>query len=386
MLDVREDIERALLYFRGGRLVFVEQSSLGRTIGAHLVEQGLVTREQYTVLAQRIAQGQHVSPLMALVEAVLAERLIDPSLANALLASQVERNFIRCFGWDAGYCRFSARPQVLEGKPVFPCAVEVAALQGLRHHVGAPDLAELFGRYGDRLPKLVRSPDDVAREFRLQPRDERFLRNLDAFLPLAEQLPDREGPELELVVALHYMGRLEFSRADRRSPPTPPPFEMRPRGEMVTGNRIRITLPQPPSEEEVRAAAAFQRGKRLVYDEPGAAKSILEEAARLVPRPDYTLYATWAEYVTADAASREAMLARLEEATRRAIEWEATFAFGYFVVGHLHLALDDQESAILAFERANSLDPTDPSPAFEIARIREEQEAREVREGRADMA
>lgn len=376
VLDVREETERALLYFRAGRLVFVEQSSLGRTIGAHLVEQRLLTREQYQAIATEVAKSQAASPLLALVERAATMGLLEPSLASSLVAAQVERNFVRCLGWDADYCRFSARPKVLEGLPTFPCAVEVLVLQGLRHHLGAPERAELLGRYGARLPRLTRSADDVAREFRLQPRDERFLRGLDASAPLAKQLPAEGGSELDLVVALHYSGRLEFSRAEPPSGEETPPFGVRPRGELVTGNRIRITLPQPPSDEEVRAAAAFQRGKRLVYDEPQEAEGILREAAELVPRPDYVLYATWAGYASASAARREAIVPKLEEAARRALEWDATFAFGYFVVGHLHVALGDQESAILAFERAQALDPTDPAPSFEIARVKERLRAR----------
>lgn len=373
VLDVREDVERALLYFRSGRLVFVEQSSLGRTIGAHLVEQGILTRDQYQVIAKAVAAGRHESPMMALVEMVLAQQLIDASMASAIVASQVERNFVRCLGWDAGYCRFSARPQVLVGKPVFPCDVEVAVLQGVRHHLAPGERAELLGRYGPRLPTLAKPADLIAREFRLQPRDERFLRGLDATRPLEEQLPDPNGPELDLVVALHYSGRLEFSRPERDTPE----LDVRPRGEMVSGHQIRITLPNPPSIEEVRAAAAFQRGKRLVADEPHEAAPILREAADLVARPDYVLYASWAEYVSTNAAGRSALLAGLEEATRRALEWDPTLAFGYFVVGHLHLALGDHEAAVLAFDRAQALDPTDPSPSFEIAKIKE---------GRADTA
>ncbi|MCA9610839.1 MAG: hypothetical protein KC619_34825, partial [Myxococcales bacterium] len=363
----REDVERALLYFRNGRLVFVEQSSLGRTIGAHLVEQGILTRDQYQVIAKAVAAARHESPMMALVEMALQQRLIDASMASAIVGAQVERNFIRCLGWDAGYCRFSARPQVLVNKPVFPCEVEVAVLQGLRHHLGPGDRAELLARYGPRRPLLAKSADTIAREFRLQPRDERFLRGLDASRPLSEQLPDPQGPELDLVVALHYSGRLELPRSERDTPD----LDVRPRGEMVSASRIRITLPNPPSQEEVRAAAAFQRGKRLVADEPQEAAPILREAAQLVPRPDYVLYASWAEYVSTSAAGRPALLAGLEEATRRALEWDATFAFGYFVVGHLHLALEDVEAAMLAFDRAQALDPTDPAPSFEIAKIKE---------------
>lgn len=367
VLDVREEVERALLYFRAGRLVFVEQSSLGRTIGAHLVEQGLMTREQYQTIAKAVAAGRHESPMMALVEMALAQRLFDASLASSLLSSQVERNFIRCLGWDAGYCRFSARPQVLAGKPVFPCTVEVAVLHGLRHHLGPADLAELRSRYGARTPLLTRPADDIAREFRLQPRDERFLRQLDDARSLDDQLPAPEPGELALIAALHYSGRLELSRTERDTPQ----LDVRPRDELVSGNRIRITLPSPPSQEEVRAAAAFQRGKRLVADEPHEARDILREAADLVPRADYVLYATWAEYASAPASERPGMLRALEEATRRALEWDATFAFGYFVVGHLHLALGDEDAAELAFDRAQALDPTDPSPAIENAKIRE---------------
>ena len=377
VLDVRSESERALIYFKMGRLVFVEQSNLGRTIGAYLVDQGLLTRLQYQTVAASIAGKQHVSPMMAFMESAIGAGLIDVSVANAVLSAQVERNFIRTLGWNAEYCRFQPNSTVLEGKPLFPCVLEVVVLEGLRAHLGPDERSELLGRYGMRLPRLARSPADLAREFRLQPREERFLRELDHFERLHDQLGDDADAKLTLVVALHFSGRLSFSRASASSSQNIEAVEERPREEQITANQIRVTLPQPPSEEEVRAAAAFQRGKRMVHDDPEAARDELREAARLVPRSDYVLYAVWADYARSGAVARDALLASLEEAARVALEKDSTFAFGYFVVGHLYLALEDQENARTAFERAASLDPTDPSAGFEIARIRADRSDRD---------
>jgi len=372
ILDVRGEAERALMYFRGGRLVFVEQSNLGRTIGAFLVDNLVVSREQYQTLVAAVANDPGPSPLLTFMERAIAEELVAHSVAHAILSAQVERNFIRALGWDADYCRFSPETQVLEGQPVFPCSLEVLVLQGLRAHLGPDERAELIGRYGPRLPRLARSPGDLAREFRLQPREERFLRELDAFTPLAEQLPDPPDGALSLVIALHFSGRLSFSRSERSSSSNDHPvIDERPRGEKLTENKIRLTLPQPPSDEEVRAAAAFQRGKRSLHDDPRSARVELHTAANMVPRPDYVLYATWADYACASDDAKRGMLSKLEDATRRALEADGTLAFAYFVVGHLHLGLGDPESATLAFERAQALDPTDPSPAFELAAIKE---------------
>lgn len=373
ILDVRGEAERALLYFRGGRLVFAEQSNLGRTIGAYLVDNLVISREQYQALVAAVASDPGPSPLLTLMERAIGEGLIAHTVANAILSSQVERNFIRALGWDADYCRFSPETQVLEGHPVFPCSLEVLVLQGLREHLGDAEKAELIGRYGGRLPRLARSPGDLAREFRLQPREERFLRDLDHFTPLSEQLPDLAGSELCLIIALHFSGRLSFSRSEgsAMSSANHSIIDERPRGEKLTENKIRLTLPQPPSEEEVQAAAAFQRGKRSLHDDPRAAREELHAAANMVPRPDYVLYAIWADYACANRDAKHGMLSKLEDATRRALESDGTLAFAYFVVGHLHIALGDPESAILAFERAQALDPTDPSPAFELAAIKE---------------
>ena len=372
ILDVRGETDRALLYFRGGRLVFVEQSNLGRTIGAYLVDNLVVSREQYQTLVAAVANDPGPSPLLTFMERAIGEGLIEHGVANAILSSQVERNFIRTLGWDADYCRFSPETQVLVGQPVFPCSLQVLVLQGLRAHLGEGERAELLGRYGSRLPRLGSAPGDLAREFRLQPREERFLRELDHFTPLAEQLPDPSGGELCLIIALHFSGRLSFSRSERSTSSAKVPIiDERPRGERLTENKIRLTLPQPPSEEEVLAAAAFHRGKRSLHDDPRAALDELHTAANMVPRPDYVLYATWADYACADADAKRGMLSRLEDATRRALEADGTLAFAYFVVGHLHLALGDPQSATLAFERSQALDPTDPSPAFELAAIKE---------------
>lgn len=371
ILDVRSEADRALLYFRQGTLVMVEQSSLGRTIGAHLVERGLLGRRRYREIAAAVAQAKPESPLLSFMERTIQEGVLEPSMASAIVSAQVERNFILALGWESDYCRFQASDAVLEGQPVFPCSLQVVVLEGLRQYLGPAEKAELLARYGPRTPRLTASADEVAREFRLQPREERFLRQLVPTEPLEAQIEDPEAPEVTLVVALYYSGRLAFTRTGRQSLARIPIIKERPRHEKMTTNRVRLTLPRPPSDEEVDAAAAFQRGKRLLPDDPHAAREEFHRAVEIVTRPDYVLYAVWADYTCADAETRREMLPRVEDATRRALEDDATSAFAYFVVGQLYLSVGERDSALYAFERAHSLDPTDLAFRFTLDAIRE---------------
>ena len=134
--------------------------------------------------------------------------------------------------------------------------------------------------------------------------------------------------------------------------------------------RLRLTLPPPPSAEEREAAAAFERGKAAVEKDPYGALEALMTATRLVPKPEYVLYAAWARYLLTDEEEREAARRSLERATRLCVRDDPTLAFAYYVIGHLYLARGERASAELAFLRSQSLDPAHLPTQRELSALR----------------
>lgn len=388
VLEVACDERKARLSFFRGGLVFAEHKSLGSTLGAYLVERGLVTRAQYERIAQHVRERSDRSPMLSFVEQAVVVGALDVEQASTILAGQVERNFVDLFAWERFDCRFTADELAVERGPRFPCDLEALVLQGIRARFDAAAIQKHLEPRSDMYPKAEVSTADLVRVFRLQPAELRAARMLTGERTVRE-LFDASGADAKAVghvlLALKLAQQIEWAEVPGEegtnldsSPAHAVPLAAIQLAKRATPQSVRLTLPAPPSSSEIEAASAFRRG--VAAWKSGAlaeARTHLGRATESMRHPEHVLYATWVEHELAGRPSDAASFQALADATRRALEHDATLAFGYYVVGHLHLMQNDALNAELAFRRAAKLDPTD-------ARAQEESERlRAVRHGRS---
>src|SRR5690349_3733911 len=107
VLQVTGGDRKARLTFLRGKLVFVEHKSLGATLGAWLVSRGVITREQYHVVAEHVREHPGASPMVSFVEHAVSTGLIEIDEATTILSGQVERNYLELFTWDEYELRFT---------------------------------------------------------------------------------------------------------------------------------------------------------------------------------------------------------------------------------------------------------------------------------------
>ncbi len=376
VLDVASGEQRARLAFSRGRLLFVEHKSLGATLGAYLVTRGVMSRAKYQELAEQVRVRTDRSAMLAFVESAVMAGALDVEQASSILSGQVERNYVELFTWERFDCRFTADESVEQG-PRFPCDLEAMTLQGIRGRFDAPAVRRHLAAREDMFPRLAGSAADLVRVFRLQPQELAAARALDGTRSLralfeAKTLDSKATAHVVLALVLAQQIEWSNGRGERARDDTPAgvPVAAIPL-RRVTPTSVRLTLPAPPSAAEIEAASAFRSG--VAAFRAGnliAASEQLARATAEVKHPEYLLYQAWVAHEVAGYPRTDEAFALLAEAARRALEHDATLAFGYFVVGHLHLMQNDALNAELAFRRAAKLDPTDGRAEDEADRLR----------------
>lgn len=380
ILEVTCDERRARVSFLRGRLVFAEHKSLGGTLGAYLVTRGLMSRGEYHRLAELVRGRGGRSPMLSFVEQAVVAGALDVEQASAILAGQVERNFIALFAWDRLECRFTADEQAIERGPRFPSDLEALVLQGVRLRFDEAAVRAHLASRRDMIPRVDAGPE-LARTFRLQPGEVQAAKAIDGERTV-QQLFESPGVDRKatahVLLALKLAQQIEWTEAHGgdgayadSTPGHAVPVAAIQLAQRAKPASVRLTLPSPPTAKEIEAASAFRRG--VAAWKAGRLAEAREHfacATAEVRHPEHVLYAAWVEHEIGGAPRDPDAFARLADAARDALEHDATFAFGYYVVGQLHLFSDDPLNAELAFRRAAKLDPTDARAAEEAERLR----------------
>jgi tetratricopeptide (TPR) repeat protein len=380
LLEVASDDRKARLSFSRGRLVFAEHKSLGSTLGAYLVSRGVLSRAQYQKVAEHVRHRTDRSPMLAFVEQAVVAGMLDVEQASTVVAGQVERNVVELFGWDTFDCRFTADEQSVEAGPRFPCELEPLVLQGLRARFDLAKARAHLASREDLYPRLEVPAGDLVRTYGLQPAELKAARMLTGERSVRQLFDPACGLDptatAHLLLVLKLAQQIEWAESPGAtgSSHDSSPAHAVPLAAIKLAKSapsVRLTLPAPPSAVEIDAVSAFRRGvaayKRGELEE---ARAQLARAVETHRHPEHALYAAWVEHEVAGRPRDGGAFATLADAARRALEHDATLAFAYFVVGHLHLMQNDALNAELAFRRAAKLDPTDTRAQHEAERLR----------------
>jgi hypothetical protein len=383
VLSVACDERKARISFHRGRIVFAEHRSLGGTLGAYLVTRGLMSRATYHRLVElaRMDAREDRSPMLRFIEQAVVAGVLDVDRASTIIAGQVERNVVALFAWKTLECRFDTDPRSVEGGPRFPCDLEPLIVQGIRSRFDVPAVRAHLASRRDMYPRLQGEAADVVRAFRFQPAEVLAVRSLDGERTV-DELFDDSGLDpvatAHALLALKLAQQIEWSEVRGASgglvdamPPQPVPLSAATLADGTRPVSVSHTLPTPPSAAEIEAARAFRRGVAAFRaGQLAEARAHLARATSQIRHPEHVLHAVWVEYELSGCPRDAASFSLLASAARTALEHDPTLAFGYFVVGHLHLMNDDPLNAELAFRRAAKLDPTDARASEQADRLR----------------
>lgn len=384
VVEVEAGDVRTFVYFRGGRAIFAEEGTLGETLGRLLVEQGLLTAEQYSRVIERMTAHLIESEQLRFGEVVVELGLLTIDQVQAALADQVQRKIARCFAWESATLDVRHDAELLAGAAQFPCTIEPLVLEAVRRFFDARRIEATLAPALDAYVALAEDAAGVGERFKLSGPELRVVEALDGTRTLRDLLA-RGGPidPAPLAAALLTAGVVEVLRAPRpRSAVQPPPPVTRPaapaarerpaapspkvsaaspRTPAPLGGARRSSRPPDVQRARLEAEQAFQRGKAaLAAHHVARAVTELRQATKLYPdAAEYQLHLAWAEFRALedpDQIVRQRPV--LKAIALSALQKDRGLAIAHFIAGQVALLDDDTVAAERFFKIAFKLDPS----------------------------
>ena len=400
VLEVRAEPVTTFVYLLSGVPVFAEEGTLGEALGRVLLQQKLLSQEQYAAVIQRMTDTPIGSEQMRFGEVAVLLGYLTHEQVNDALAEQVRQRVLRCFQWPSPKFRFQNVPEALDEVAHYPIAVEPLVLEGIRRFYDFGRTQKILGPVEHCYPTLDGTSEEVGRRFEMKANEAQFLGDINGRRTVAQLLascaldPLHGAQVLAAVVTADgvifdeerqvnsvQMRALNVSSvtvkrtgetpktpaAEAPSPPVvrgPPriPRRDRPRVTRPAAESARPSAPPPANVKKQRllAEAAFQRGKSALAD--GALGKALKELKRAhslhAEAVEYELYATWVEFLTSkDSDWQGALRQSLEGLVMRAVRENSQMAFAHYVKAHLSLRDGNEEAALKGFRVVLRLDP-----------------------------
>jgi hypothetical protein len=426
VLDIERDGVRTYVYFRAGRAVFAEESTLGETLGRLLLRLGLLTDEQHDRAIARMTDALIRNEQMRFGEVVVELGYLSIDQVRDALAEQVRRRIVRAVVAEGVSFSFDASPGMLDGIGHFPTPIEPLVVRALKDDVPGDVAASVLASRPDAHLRLTGDRAAIAARFEASPEELRWLERIDGTVPVSALLASASfaatGALRAWLAALVITGDAELtapasearvgapepvvSRSDGSAEPGAEPRAVRTRelDARRTADALRRLVRDPPARppeptrppapaeratrpstrpstrptvdtqrERLEAEQAFLRGKRDVRG--GAVRRGLAElrrAAELNPdAPEYALHLGWAEFlVNEDITLVAGLRERLKRLTAHALRQDRALAMGHFVAAQIAMQEGDDATALRFARNAAKLDATD-TDASRLVRLLE---------------
>ncbi len=173
--------------FERGAPVLAESNLASETLGAQLVDRGVLERADYERVCSHMKQKGCREGV-----AMLALELLGPKDLFLALKDQVRRRMIDCFGWPDG--RFRVEPGSSRGEDAqaFRCDPLALAQEGLEIHWSIERMADGVASQLDRFPSPRPALGKAVRRLKLAPEHAERIASLDGSRSLGAAL----GPAL----------------------------------------------------------------------------------------------------------------------------------------------------------------------------------------------
>jgi len=252
------------IYMKGGRSFCVQGGSVKETLGAILVMQGKLKREEYDRLLNEVG-GDHGRLEQNLIAS--SQSLgIAPHELGELLGLQTEIKIKLCFGWVKGYYMFHevSDEEIEKDRVLYPLSPEKLLLEGVREQY-PPDRVKVEFTGIER--KLFRASDglkDALSQFGLPPGTIRFLERLPSeirFSSVIQQSKLKADAAQALFLALYFGGYLTLPREDENFPLGRAYEAAEPRAKAE-----KPAAPRPEKKEEPKKEAPREEPKLAIEE------------------------------------------------------------------------------------------------------------------------
>ena len=257
LVYVERDDESLVISMRSGRPVFVEDLGDEVSIPDMLLEQGLVTTEQYADIASRVLESLADDEDVAFCQVAVQTGALSQQQVDAELERRVRGRLIRSVGWDRCRIELDDDPDAVSGQLEYPQDVGLLIYMGVRTFFDDERVRQLIGTDTDVYGRLLCPIPQVREFFQLESEEAGLLAHLHPDVPLGQTIDDKAVDALEgwqLVCMMMLAETLELSHA-----PFAPPIE--PSG-------VRSTKTMNPNLDRREALPGSQARMPAVRDEP----------------------------------------------------------------------------------------------------------------------
>ncbi|RLB50260.1 MAG: hypothetical protein DRJ42_19240 [Deltaproteobacteria bacterium] len=400
---IGEDGVRTDLFLRRGEVIFVEQGTLGETLGRLLQREGLLSQDEYAQVINRMTEKLIDTEQLRFGEAAVELGFVSGAQIHKALALQVRRKAVRCLASAQVECTLRDDPEALDAVTAFPISIAHCVLEAVRLHFTEQRLSHVLFDVADQCPVVTRETRDFLSGLPLLPAEHRLIAKLPRDRSMLSMLRVAKDPLAlkRLLAFLRMAGVLELVSPTNQSageqvvtrvsvkrrpsvPATPAAAATAAASEVPAPQRasslaaqisraVGRSAPPPKNEKRARLEAeqAFERGrahsKKAKWD---SALDAFRRAALCMPDAvEYELYGAWAAVMTAeDGEARKERVREAAIAARRARKQEPEMAYAYYVEGNVALEVGREDAALRRFRHAAKLDP-DFTDAVRLARI-----------------
>jgi hypothetical protein len=234
----------ASIGFRTGSPVTFLDPTQGHTLGEELVENGLLTRAQYSAVISRVTDGLVDDEAVAFCEHAIQLGYLTEQDADVELSQRIRTRLIQVLSWTDCAMDFEPGDATLEGRREFPQNPGALVYMGVRTFYEEDYVERFFPEPSRMYLRLSAAPATVSHFFGFDDDEFRLLRRLSPEQPLSALLAD---PNLERA---HVLGLIMLLRLGDFCELSKQPFA---HGEReISGARPapqrteRVTAPAPP--------------------------------------------------------------------------------------------------------------------------------------------
>lgn len=188
------------IFLDRGHIVFATSNQVRDSLGDRLLNEGLITREQYDESVRRLLKSDKRQGT------ILTEmRVLDPEAMLDAVRGQIQEIVWSLFAWDGGSARFMPGRDLHREFVKLDIPIPQAIIEGVRH---APDAKTLLSRIGGRHTLLVKSGKEIS-ELALDEDEELLLDRVDGKRTLGDLVnlaPLAPGVNARLLYAYFAMG------------------------------------------------------------------------------------------------------------------------------------------------------------------------------------
>jgi hypothetical protein len=202
-IECRRGNELKQLYLDRGHIVFATSNQVRDSLGDRLLNEGLITREQYDESVRRLLQSDKRQGT------ILTEmRVLDPDTMLDAVREQIQEIVWSLFAWDGGTASFMPGRDLHREFVKLDIPIPQAVIEGVRH---APDAKMFLSRMGGRHTLLVQSGKEIA-ELVLDEDEQLLLDAVDGKRTLGDLvnlMPLAPGVNARLLYAYFVMGLID---------------------------------------------------------------------------------------------------------------------------------------------------------------------------------